>query len=106
VPILLCGSGVYFFGDARTDSNSLTLARGCISLMQGASGVEARVDFLCELKPNTYYTIRILGRTGYANRVRLRIYERGNASSVGHDPTALPASHQLGTLAFGPTYTI
>jgi len=93
-------------GDARTDSNSLTLVRGCISLTQGASGVEARVDFLCELKPNTYYTIRILGRTGYANQVRLRLYERGNASSVGHDPTALPASHQLGTLAFGPTYTI
>jgi PKD repeat protein len=93
-------------GDARTDPNSLTLVRGCIPLTQGASGVEARVDFLCELKPNTYYTIRILGRTGYASRVRLRLYERGNAPSVGHDPTALPASHQLGTLAFGPTYTI
>jgi len=89
-------------GDARTDPNSLTLVRGCIPLTQGASGVEARVDFLCELKPNTYYTIRLLGRTGYASRVRLRLYERGNAPSVGHDPTALPASHQLGTLAFGP----
>jgi len=93
-------------GDARTDSNSLTLVRVCISLTQVASGVEARVDFFWELKPNTYYTIRILGRTGYASRVRLRLYERGNAPSVGHDPTTLPASHQLGTLAFAPTYTI
>ena len=94
-------------GNALTDSASgLIPLVSCVPMVQSSAGVPPRYDFLCQLQPNTYYTIRILGRTDYANRVRLRLYERGSQLSLSPDPLTIPSSHNLGTLAFGPTYTI
>ncbi len=94
-------------GNALTDSASgLTPLVSCVPLVQSSASVPARYDFLCQLQPNTYYTIRILGRTNYANRVRLRLYERGSQPSLSPNPLTIPSTHNLGTLAFGPTYTI
>ncbi|MCX7607333.1 MAG: hypothetical protein N2170_08750, partial [Bacteroidia bacterium] len=94
-------------GNALTDSAAgLLLLQGCIPLVQNNSSTAARYDWLCQLQPNTYYSIKILGRTDYANRVRLRLYERGSQTALSYNPVGIPATHQLGTLAFGPTYTV
>jgi len=92
-------------GDARTDPNSLTLIEGCIPFQQVGSWAFPQHDFLCQLQPNTYYTIRILYRTNYSGNVRLQLFERGEGPSIGTNPSTLPASHQFGVLSMGPTYT-
>jgi PKD repeat protein len=92
-------------GDARTDPNSLTLIEGCIPFQQVGSRPFPQHDFLCQLQPNTYYTIRILYRTNYSGNVRLQLFERGEGPSIGTNPSTLPASHQFGVLSMGPTYT-
>ncbi|MCS7152364.1 MAG: PKD domain-containing protein [Bacteroidia bacterium] len=94
-------------GNALTDSAAgLTLIQGCIPLIQNNSTTSARYDWLCQLQPNTYYSIKILGRTTYANRVRLRLYERGSQPPISYNPLTIPITHQLGALTFGPTYTV
>ncbi|MDW8417674.1 MAG: PKD domain-containing protein, partial [Bacteroidia bacterium] len=94
-------------GNALTDSASgLTLIQGCIPMVQNNSSTSARYDILCQLQPNTYYSIKILGRTSYSNRVRLRLYERGSQPAISYNPLSIPTTHQLGTLSFGPTYTV
>jgi hypothetical protein len=92
-------------GDARTDPNSLTLIEGCIPFQQVGSWAFPQHDFLCQLQPNTYYTIRILYRSNYSGNVRLQLFERGEGPSIGTNPSTLPASHQFGVLSMGPTYT-
>ena len=95
-------------GNALTDSGSasFTLIEGCIPLIQNSNAVPARRDWLCQLEPNSYYSIKILGRTGYGNRVRLRLYERGSGPAVSPNPLTIPPTHNLGTLSSGPTYTV
>ncbi|MDW8014401.1 MAG: PKD domain-containing protein [Bacteroidia bacterium] len=94
-------------GNALTDSAAgLVLITGCISLIQPNGTTPARADWLCQLQPNTYYSLKILGRTGYANQIRLRLYERGSQPALSANPLLIPPSHHLGTLTFGPTYSL
>jgi hypothetical protein len=60
-------------------------------------------------KPNTYYTIRILGPHGLCeSKGSLAAFSsEGKGPSSGTRPVhTLPASHQFGVLSMGPTYTV
>lgn len=95
-----------YLGDARvTGLGSLSLIDGC-RVLQSSGGWVGK-SYLCELLPNTYYSIQLLYHKDYSNTVNYRIIESGSGITDSPDPSAMNASTQLGTLpaSVGGTWT-
>ena len=93
-------------GDARTDSINLPKIDSCVAMTQTGNYNYSYLDKICELKPNTTYSVKVLYPTDYYGNMEMRIWERGANATISPNPTTIPSSHQLGVLTNGPTYTI
>jgi PKD repeat protein len=93
-------------GDVRNDSTGLVVVDTCRSLGQTSQSTYNAAVYACELLPNTTYSLQVLFPTDYFGNVEIGIEEIGSAPTAGPDPANLPASHQLGSLTLGSTYSV
>ena len=92
-----------YLGDARTmPIASMTIVDGCRILHpSGVSGLTpyyAGVSWLCELLPDTTYSLQVFYHKDYSNTIEFRWYERGSGNTHSPDPSAIDPFTQLGTL--------
>lgn len=95
-------------GDIRTTPlSSLTLIDGCKVLHPTGTyygdPYYAGISWLCELKPNTTYSLQLFYHKNYSNIVRIRFYERGSGITKSPNPSNIDPSSQLGVLPSSPT---
>ncbi|MCX7697783.1 MAG: hypothetical protein N2Z72_08860 [Bacteroidales bacterium] len=94
-------------GDVRTTPmSSLVLIDGCKVLQPTGQyygdPYYAGVSWLCELEPNTTYSIQIFYHKDYSNTVRIRLYERGSGMTKSPNPSNIHPTNELGILPGSP----
>jgi len=84
-------------GDASSSATpwtNLPLVDGCQTL----SSTYSRLGYNCLLQPNTTYSIQFIYHKDLESTFGYQLHERGIGVTRGPDPTAIPASNQLGVL--------
>ena len=99
-----------YLGDVRgSPIASLTLVDGCGVLhptgVSGSTPYYKGVTWLCDLLPDTTYSLQVFYHKDYSNSIDFRFYERGSGYTHSPDPSAMDPSTQLGTLSGTPAGT-
>ncbi len=96
-----------YLGDVRVNPiAALSLVDGCGTLhptgVSGSSPYWDGVAWLCDLLPDTTYSLQIFYHKDYSNSIDIRFYERGSGYTHSPDPSSMDPASQLGTLIGSP----
>lgn len=90
-------------GNARTTAiGGMTPLMACANFVQTDTLVFADTRYICQLQPNTSYSVQFFYHKDSTFTTIFEAYELGEAPTEAPDPENIPASHRLGALSIPP----
>ena len=97
------GYNLYTGDVSTTPYTSLTLADGCQVMEYTTENDYPIRNYLCDLSPNTTYSIQVFFHSEYTNSIFIELLEKGEGATISPDPSNIQPVSELGILASSST---